>query len=182
MKVSSSQNYPALSRPLAALSAEEKLPNSALRRRLRWIQWFAPVAMVLVVIVFEFGPAQWVHRQFSSRYSDLAEVLFYGISGPALTFLLFELLGRWLDARATSELQARALERAYEHARLSHEVTDDALQALFAASVTLSSLENRVPDLPNEVVDQLRQTNRALHPIMQQLYAHQARQPLSAKK
>jgi hypothetical protein len=87
-----------------------------------------------------------------------------------------------LEERETRSLQARALEQVREHVRLSHEVTDDAMQALFAASITLSSLESLAPDLPLEVIAQLHETNQALSPIMQQLYAHQAKRPPSPFK
>jgi signal transduction histidine kinase len=175
MKRTASRSYRNLLRP----SPQEVtlLPDALvpLHRLLRWIQWLAPLGMALLVLVYELGPASWIHDRFSNQHHLLAEIIFYGTIGPVLTFFLIDLLGRWLEERETSELQARALAQAHEFARVGHEVTDDALQALFAASVTLSSLESRYPDLPTEIIAQVHETNRALSPIMQKLYAYQAR-------
>jgi signal transduction histidine kinase len=170
---------------LPALKSSPKglsLPLAALRRRLRTIQWLAPVGMALVVILYELGPASWIQRIFGSQHHFLAEILFFGSVGPVLVFLLMDLLGRWLEEREINDVQAQVLAQALEHARISHEVTDDALQAIFAASVILSSLENRLPDLPAEVSTQLRETNQALDPILKQLYAHQAKRPASDRQ
>lgn len=179
MKLTGFYKVPTFINPSSSSESGISVPLGALRHKLRLIQWLAPVGMALLVILYEIGPANTIHKLLGSQPHFLAEILFYGTLGPALVFLAFELLGRWLEERETRELQAVALAQAWEHARVSHEVTDDALQALFAASVILSSLETRVPDLPPDVITQLRETNRALTPIMQQLYAHQAKHPRS---
>ena len=169
--------FPSVVRPFLSTERGPSFTLGALRHKLRLIQWLAPLGMALLVVFYEIGPANTIRKMLGFQPHFLAEILFYGTLGPALVFLAFDLLGRWLEERETSELQAIALDQARELARISHEVTDDALQALFAASVILSSLESQVPDLPPEVVDRLRETNRALNPIMQQLYAHQAKKP-----
>ena len=179
MKVTGTPKFPALFSPFSSSENGSSLLLGTLRHKLRLIQWLAPFGMALLVIFYEIGPAKMIQRLLGSQPHFLAEILFYGTIGPALVFLAFELLGRWLEERETRELQAIALAQARENARISHEVTDDALQALFAASVILSSLETRAPDLPPDVIAQLQETNRALTPIMQQLYAHQAKRPNS---
>jgi signal transduction histidine kinase len=176
MKAIDSRSYQAV-RPAHTTPAQGKqLPIAGLRRRLHWLQWAAPAAMALAVVFYVVGPGDTIYKTLGYSRHQLAEILFFGTIGPILIFILFTLLRRWLEEKETSELQALVLAQAREHARISREVTDDALQAIFAASVTLNSLESRVPDLPPEVIEQLRQTNRAMDPILQQLYAHQAKQ------
>jgi signal transduction histidine kinase len=177
MKVMESRNYhQAVQQAHKSPAREKQLPIAGLRRRLHWLQWVAPAVMALAVVFYVVGPGDWIYGTMGYQRHQLAEILFFGTIGPVLIFILFNLLGRWLEEKETSELQALVLAQAREHARISHEVTDDALQAIFAASVMLNSLESSVPNLPPEVIAQLRQTNRAMDPIMQQLYAHQAKQ------
>jgi signal transduction histidine kinase len=178
MKAVDSRNYQAVQKAYQPQASEKQLPIAGLRRRIHWLQWAAPAVMAVAVGFYVVGPGDWIYQTMGYPRHQLAEILFFGTIGPVLIFILFNLLRRWLEEKETSELQALVLAQARENARISREVTDDALQAIFAASVMLNSLESRVPDLPPEVIDQLRQTNRAMDPIMQQLYAHQAKQKL----
>lgn len=148
-----------------------------IKHRLHLIQWLAPLGMALLVVLYEVGPARWVDIHVGIRYRFLAEILFYGTLGPLLVFALMVLMRRWIEERETSDLQAQVLEQVKEHARISHEVTDDALQAIFASSVFLSTLEAKIPDLPPDIAAQARDTKRALEPVMRQLYEHQAKRP-----
>jgi signal transduction histidine kinase len=176
MKAIDSRSYQAGQLARISPVRGKQLPIAGLRRRLHWLQWAAPAVMAMAVVFYVVGPGELIYRTQGYQRHQIAEILFFGTIGPVLIFFLFNLLGRWLEERETSELQALVLAQAREHARISREVTDDALQAIFAASVMLNSLESRVPDLPPEVIDQLRQANRAMDPILQQLYAHQAKQ------
>ncbi|MBI4768852.1 MAG: hypothetical protein HY784_00175 [Chloroflexi bacterium] len=105
-----------------------------------------PVGLLLLVVVYEAGPARWIHDRLGDNYHFVAEVLFYGTTGPALAFVLLDFLGRWLEERETSELQAQVLAQARERAKISHQLSDDALQTLFAASALLTSLESSLPE------------------------------------
>lgn len=147
-------------------------PISLLLRRLDWLQWLVPAALVLLVVLYELGPARWVYDGLGEDFHFLAEILFYGTFGPLLAFLLLHFLGRWLEERETTEVQAQVLAQAREHARISHELSDDALQALFAASTLLAALESSSPNLAPETIEELSDTERALNHAIRQLREH----------
>jgi signal transduction histidine kinase len=102
----------------------------------------------------------------------LAEILVYGTIGPVLTFLLLEYLGRWLEERETSELQAMILTQARETARIDRELNDNTLQAMFATSVLLDSIKSSLPYLPPEVATQLQAADKSLDGAIRQLREH----------
>ncbi len=150
-----------------------------LRRRLGLFQKLIPAGMALLVIVYEIALARWIHGRLGLSYHYVAEILVYGTVGPLLVFALQHFVGRWLEERETSDLQAHVLAQASEHARRSRELADDAFQALFAASVVLGSLEADVPEPTPEATSQLRETQQVIDDAAQQLHTHLANQPLS---
>jgi len=167
-------------RPALHTPAPERLPLlTALRRWLDLLQVLLPTGLVLLVIVYEIGPARWIYYEWGETYHFVAEILFYGTVGPALAFLLLNFLGRWLEERETSDLQAQVLAQARGRARLSHELNDDALQILFAASTFLASLQVALPELSPETTSTLRETQRALDRAIRQLRDHLQTQPLT---
>jgi hypothetical protein len=140
-------------------------PRPALPRLRRWVdmlQWLAPALMVLLVIAYEVGPARWLHQHLGGEPHILAEIVFFGTLGPALVFISFHFLRRWLEEKETSDLQALILEQAHARARETSATTDEAIQALFAASVLLASLEAKNKDFTPEEVATLHNTRQAL--------------------
>jgi signal transduction histidine kinase len=164
--------YEAVGRPPSVPATESlPLPLPALERRLGLLRWLVPAGLLLLVVAYEIGPARWIHDRLGATFHFAAEILVYGTVGPVLAFVLLDFLGRWLEERETSELQAQVLARAREQARLNYQLSDDTLQALFAASVRLTTLEASLPDLPPEAAAQLRETQAALNQAIQQLHA-----------
>ena len=147
-------------------------PITLLHRRLDVLQRLVPMALVLLVVFYELGPARWVYDSLGESYHFLAEMLFYGTIGPILAFLVLHFLARWLEERETTEAQAQVLAQTREHARISHELSDDALQTLFAASTLLATLKSHSPHLPPEAASTLSQTEQALERAIQQLRDH----------
>lgn len=145
---------------------------SVFRRRLVWLKWLGPAGLIVLVILYELGPSEWIRVGLGPGYHTLAEILVYGTIGPLLAFLFLEYLGRWLEERETSELQAMILAQARENARLSRELSDNTLQALFAISVLLDTAKTSGPELPPEVTEQLRAANTALDRAIRQLREH----------
>jgi hypothetical protein len=141
--------------------AAKRSPKN-LHRWLGTFQWLAPLLMVLLVTGYELGPSRWLQTHMGSDIHFLAEILIYGTLGPALVFVLLHFLRRWLEERETSELQAQILEQTNALAKEHQAATDDALQALFAASLILESLQARQLDLNSEEARSLRETRRAL--------------------
>lgn len=168
----------AVSHQVPVLASEPSvLSLAALRRRLSLLQKLVPIGLLLLVIVYEIGPARWIHDRLGDTYHFVAEILVYGTVGPALAYMLLDFLGRWLEERETSELQAKVLAQAREHARISHQLSDEAVQALFAASMLLTSFKSSLSELPPEVAPQLREAEQGLHQAIQQLRAHLLNDP-----
>jgi signal transduction histidine kinase len=159
------------SSPIPA-SERPPLPLPALQRRLGLLRWLLPIGMLVLVAGYELGPARWIHSRLGDTYHFMAEIVVYGTVGPVLAVVLLHFLGRWLEERETTELQAQVLARAREDAKNHHRLSDDTLQALFAASLRLSTLEAALPDLPPEAAAQLHETQAALTQAIQQLRAH----------
>jgi signal transduction histidine kinase len=149
----------------------------ALRHRLGLLQWLVPAGLLLLVVAYEVGPSRWIHDRMGDTYHFVAEILVYGTVGPVLAFILLDFLSRWLEERETSDLQAQVLARAREQARLHRQLSDDTLQALFAISLQLTTLESNWPDLPPEAAAQLRETQAALNEAIQRLHTRLMNEP-----
>jgi signal transduction histidine kinase len=158
------------SQPATPIQERRPLTLPTLRRRIGLLQWLIPAGLLLLVVAFESGPSRWIHDWFGETYHFLAEIVIYGTVGPVLAFVLLDFLGRWLEERETSDLQAQVLAQAREQARLHRQVSDDTLQALFAVSLRLAMLEASLPDLPPEAAAQLRETQAAVNQAIQQLH------------
>jgi hypothetical protein len=127
--------------------------------------------MFVLVILYEAGPARWILNSYGQTYHLMAELALYGLLGPLSAAILLDLLGRWIEERETTELQARALAQARAHAEQTHRLTDDILQTMFAVSTLIGSLEDRAAELPPGAAEQLQATHHALDDAIQRLYA-----------
>ena len=143
---------------------------AAVRQRLSLLKWLVPAAMLVLVVLFELGPARWSVAAWGPIGHLAADVALYGLLGPALTALSLELLGRWIEERETSELQALALIRAREQAQAGRQLTDDTLQTLFAASTLLASLEDQAAALPAGTLDRMLTTHHELDQAISRLH------------
>lgn len=157
----------------------KKLSQREAGRISRWVNehlalltWLVPAAMVLLVVGYEFGPARWIYLTFGFRYHLVIEILLFGTLGPALAFVMLQLLGRWLEERDTSELQAQLLARTRAEAEGSRQLNDDALQVLFAAGMLIDTLKAGNEELPPEMRSQVEETERSLQDAVGQLRNH----------
>jgi hypothetical protein len=148
------------------------VPLQTLRRRLGLLRWLVPAGLVVLVIAYEFGPASWIQRAFGGGYQIWADAVLFGTVGPALAFVLLDFLRRWLEERETSDLQAQILARAREDAKNSRRLSDEALQALFAAGVLIRSLESSHARLDPESASRLEDAERTLHQAIERLRTH----------
>ena len=149
-----------------------QIPSPAtIRRRLDRLKWLVPAALLLLVMLYEAGPSRWIHDRLTNAYGFLDEILVYGTVGPVLAFTLLDFIGRWLEERETSDLQSQVLASARERARINYQLDDDVLQALFATSALIASLEADAQISP-EAQARLREAQQALSQAIQQLQAH----------
>jgi hypothetical protein len=146
--------------------------STAARLWLSHLKWAIPLTLLAVVAIYEAGPSQWLHQQLNGTWSLLIDMALYGTLGPALVFAILHFLERWMEERETSDLQARLLARTRRQAETSQQVTDDTLQALFAANIYLTSLERAAPELPPEAAQRLHDAQAALDKAICQLREH----------
>lgn len=85
--------------------------SAKLRNRLNWLRWLLPMVFILLVFIYQLGPARWVHDAYSDPAHYGAEILFYATAGPLLAFWALGLVGRWLDEKEHAERLARVSER-----------------------------------------------------------------------
>ena len=142
---------------------------STLRRRLRRLQFVIPLGLFVLVVLYELGPAEWLHRVVGESYHLLAELVVYGTIGPALAYVLLHFVDRWLEERETTEAQSQLLAQIEARANASSQLHDDALQTLFAASLLLVSLKGKVHDLSPSARADLKATEQAIDRAIQQL-------------
>ena len=143
---------------------------AAVRRRLSVLRWLVPLGMFVLVVVYELGDAPWLDAQGGMLWHRLVDIVFFGLLGPALTAVALELLGRWIEERETSELQALALARAREQAQASRQLTDDTLQTLFAASTLLAALETHAAAMPPGTLERMLATHHELDQAISRLH------------
>lgn len=151
--------------------ARPPLSLASLRRRLNLLRWLVPAALLVLVIANELGLARWVHLSLGDVASTTLNILLYGSLGPVLAYFLLTFVGRWLEERETSDLQSQALHQARAQVQRSHDLTDDALQTLFATSIVLDNLTGRLPDLSPEAAEHFREAQQAVTHAIEQLYA-----------
>jgi signal transduction histidine kinase len=136
------------------------------------LQWMVPLGLVLLVVMYQLGPARWILERFGLEQHLIGEVLVFAVVGPVLAYWLLHFLSRWIEEREISDLQAQLLAHTREQARISNELSDKALQTLFAASILLSTLQSSLGDLSPEETSTLLQTQEALNSAIQQIRDH----------
>ncbi len=136
------------------------------------LQWTMPLGLVLFVVIYQIGPARWILESLGVEPHLIAEILVFAVVGPLLAYWLLHFLSRWIEEREISELQAQLLAHTREQARISHELSDKALQTLFAASMLLSTLQSSLGDLSPEETSTLLKTQEALNAAIRQIRDH----------
>ena len=140
----------------------QMLPYNILHKRIRFLRVALPLAVVVLVSLYVFGPARWIHSSLGLEYHLMAELAVFGSLGPLFVFLMLDLIARWMEERETSELQAQVLEETRREVHQNRILSDHALQAIFAASVQLASLRKQAPNLPPDASQALDEANHAL--------------------
>ena len=148
-------------------------------RRMHLLRWAGPLTLAAFVVFYQLVFARWIQDTFGVQAHNIAELLIYATGGPLLAFLVLDYLGRWLEERETSELQAQILAETRENLMLSRELSDDSLQTLYAVSVILTSLESILRDSSPESARMLQETEEAVEGSMNRLREHLQTLPAS---
>ena len=143
-----------------------------LNHRVHILKWAFPIGIAILVLVYQFVFVNSIQAWFGDRYQFIAEVLFYGTLGPILAFLFLDTFERWLEERETADLQARVLAEVRQDADQGRKLGDDSLQALFAVSVLLKSIKQRIPDLESDEEAIIEDTEQTIERAMIQLRDH----------
>ena len=152
---------------IAPPAAPAPLLLDSLRRRLDLLRWLVPAALLALVAANELFLARWVHVRWGDAASTTLNVLLYGSVGPLLAYFLLTFVDRWLEEREAGSLKLHALYHAQAQVRRSHDLTDDAIQTLFATSIVLDTL----PELSPEAAGNFQEARRAVNHAIEQLYA-----------
>src|SRR5258708_10090934 len=161
--------FPAAPAPAAPSSAPLTLDQVS--RRLDLLRWLVPAGLLVLVVVNELGLARWVHLRLGDAASLTLNILIYGSVGPLLAYLLLTLAGRWLEERETTALQSQALHLARAQVQRDHDLTDDALQTLFATSLVLDTLTDSLPHVSPEAAARFHEAEQAVNRAIDELYA-----------
>lgn len=156
--------------------------TASLRSWLKILRWLLPLSMFALVVAYQLVAARWFHNNVGEQYHYLAEILFYGTIGPAFAFILLHFLGRWLEEKETSDLQAKLLAQAREYAGISNQLNDNALQTLFAVRVLINSIEAGLEKQDQGAAALLRRTETALEIAIKELREHLENQGIHGSK
>jgi hypothetical protein len=167
-----SRPFESQSKQIMAQSAKMVEPLSPVRQRVSRLQWLISIGLFAFVLIYEFGISRSIDTYLGSSYHVAIDIAIYGIVGPVSVYVALHFIGRWLEERETSELQARLLRQAREQAQASTTLSDDALQTLFAASILISSLKSGNADLSPETKSDLTRTEEALNRAIQHIRDH----------
>ena len=80
-------------------------------RRLVLLRWLVPISFSIVAIIYQLGPAQWVHDTYGENIHYVVEILFFATAGPLLAYWTLSTIGRWFKEKELAEDQARISER-----------------------------------------------------------------------
>jgi hypothetical protein len=161
--VEMSREWQRLSLELAPAGAKGGAAASrAFQRRLLRLRRLSPPVLLFLVAAYQMGPARWVHDRLGESQHFLAEIVAFGLAAALIGYILPELALRWNEERETSELQALALIGERERMQRAHELSDEAVQALYAAGILLR-VDGRSPKtIADRTLDLLNRSHRSL--------------------
>jgi PAS domain S-box-containing protein len=82
-----------------------------LRNRIAAMRWVLPLVFAVSAVVYQLGPAYWVHENVSDSLHFGVEILFYGTAAPVLSFWALTRVKKWLDENEEADRKVRASER-----------------------------------------------------------------------
>ena len=136
--------------------------SRAFQRRLLRLRRLSPPVLLFLVAAYQMGPARWVHDRLGESPHFLAEIVTFGLAAALIGYILPELALRWNEERETSELQALALVGERERMQRAHELSDEAIQALYAAGVLLRVDGRNPKTIADKALDLLDRAHRSL--------------------
>jgi len=96
---------------MTAKTITSKLTAPSISQRISILRWLLPIALAILSVSYQLGPAAWVHDRFSHELHYIVEILFYGLAGPMFVYMAVGQISRWLEEKEHVEHLARAHER-----------------------------------------------------------------------
>jgi signal transduction histidine kinase len=96
----------------------------------------------------------------------LVEIVAFGLAAGLIGYILPELALRWNEERETSELQALALIGERERMQRAHELSDEAVQSLYAAGALLRVDGGTPKAVAEKTLDLLNRSHQSLTQAM----------------
>ena len=85
--------------------------STQLRRRVDHLRWLLPLSLALMSVLYQLGPAAWIHDRLSHALHYASEIALYGLVGPLAVYWAIGRVRGWLEDRERLEHHARASER-----------------------------------------------------------------------
>lgn len=110
--------------------------------RLHVLQRLLPLAVLAVAILYQLGPARFIHDKYGAWTHYALEILFYGTAGPVFLWIIFGVVRGWVEQKEHAEDEVHRLNSELQ--RLVDERTAELKQkadALEAANLQLQKLD-----------------------------------------
>ncbi|MEK7439873.1 MAG: ATP-binding protein [Chloroflexota bacterium] len=85
--------------------------DSTISQRISTLRWLLPIALAILSVIYQLGPAAWVHDRFSHDLHYIVEIFFYGLVGPMFVYMAVGQISRWLEEKEHVEYLARTHEQ-----------------------------------------------------------------------
>lgn len=85
--------------------------NRTLRQRITTLRWALPLTLIVLVFVYQLGPARWVHDNYNHAIHYVIEIILYATVGPLMTFWALRRVEGWLDEKEQAEQAAQASQK-----------------------------------------------------------------------
>ncbi|MFQ5409295.1 MAG: histidine kinase [Anaerolineales bacterium] len=79
-----------------------------LSERIRWLRYFLPPALAVVVVIYQLGVARTLAETYGHAIHYTVEIAFYSLTGPAVSWLTLVWVERGVREREVLERQVRA--------------------------------------------------------------------------
>ncbi len=84
--------------------------NSNFIQRVVILRWILPLAFFAIAVFYQIVFARWILYTYGDQVHFLIEILFYGTTGPLITFWALTRISRWLEEKEQVEKLARTSE------------------------------------------------------------------------
>lgn len=143
----------------------------SLIERVRWLRFFLPPMLVVVVIAYQLGVTQTLEANFGHVVHYGMEIIFYSLTGPMVTWLMLVWVERRLTHQVLLEKQVQALEHEKaavlneERVRIARDLHDGVAQTLYFLALKTDVLRQQLAG-DESTVSELREMGQTTRHII----------------